>query len=118
MAEDIAMVLVILAALHGAADLIFRMAFRVLFGKCEHLYLTMLLSGDKDDAEFHIRRLAAIRRFFPSGHVKAITIDRGVDEEQKAIAQKLCNELRVDMYNEKEWWQMLTDGLQIQENTV
>lgn len=115
MAEDIAMVLVVLAALYGIADLIGRLAYRLLFGRRGKQYLLTPLVGGREDMEYRVRQLAAMRRFFPHNAIRSLVVDCGLNHEEQQLTQRLCNELRLDFCSAEE---ILHIGLQEVENTV
>ena len=118
MAEDIAMVIVIVAALYGVADLMGRLAYRILFAKGGRQYVVVPLTRGREDAEYAVRRLGATRHFFPHGTVYPLLVDWDLGEEEQQLTQRLCDELRLEVCRREELGEILLTGLQEEQNRL
>ncbi len=113
MAEELALALGMLAALYGVADIIGRLAFRLLFSKKGgQQYLLVPLSGEQRDAEYIVRRLSATHRFFPSGAVRPLLVDCGMDAQSREVTGRVCAELQLSVCPQEELPEILSSGLQ------
>ncbi len=84
--DVIAAVIGLFLAVYGAADLVARLIWRLVFtGEREML----MLSAASEDAEYRIRRFAAWIRLHPSGGYTPIVLLG----EEDAHLQRLCEEL-------------------------
>jgi len=84
--ETIGAVIGLLLALYGAADLLMRLCWRVVFAG-ETDAVTLSVAGE--DAEYRIRRLAAWMRLCPNGGFTPIVV---LTEENEPLI-RLCTEL-------------------------
>ncbi len=84
--ETIGAVIGLLLALYGAADLIMRLCWRLVFaGKAESL----IVSAAGEDAEYRIRRFAMWMRLRPAGVFTPTVLLR----EDDTALRRLCEEL-------------------------
>lgn len=84
--ETIGAVIGLLLALYGAAELIARLCWRLVFaGEAEPLILSVAAG---EDAEYRIRRLAAWMRLHPTGYTPSVALS-----EENAALRRLCEEL-------------------------
>lgn len=110
--EEVVLALGLLAAVYGIGDLIGRLAFRLLFPRHGRQYLVVPVNGQP--VEYAARRLSAIRRFLPVGNTEPLLLDDGLDEEERALARRVCEELGLAFYSRE----ALLDGLQERETVV
>lgn len=82
--ESIAAVIALLLAVYGAADLVSRLCWRLVFAG-ERSALTLTVSAD-EDAEYRIRRLAAWTRLCPNGGFTPTVV---LTEENESLI-RLC----------------------------
>ncbi len=84
--ETIGAVIGLLLALYGAADLLMRLCWRVVFAG-ETDAVTLSVAGE--NAEYRIRRFAAWVRLRPAGGFVPTVLLRKED----AVSERLCEEL-------------------------
>ncbi len=85
--EIIAATIALLLAVYGAADLVARLCWRLVFaGKRETLILTVSAG---DDAEFRIRRLATWARLCPNGGFTPTVVLTEENEPLKQLCERL-----------------------------
>lgn len=113
MGNMIAAVVGLLLALYGAADLIVRICYRVLFGR-RTARGRLLLHARGKDAEYQIRRLAVWRYLVPDGGFDWVVVLSDTD----SACQKLCDELGFATVTEKEWMGMHESSLQSETDGV
>lgn len=93
--ETVGAVIGLLLALYGAADLILRLCWRLVFaGKQEPL--TLSVTGD--DAEYRIRRFAAWLRLRPTGGFSPTVIL----PDENAVLRQVCEELGLHVCTAKD----------------
>lgn len=114
--EELVWVATMVAALYGIADLIERLAFRIIYGNGNRHYLVLFSRKGCEDTEYAVRRLAAARRFFPLGyHTTTLLLTTGKPDDSLI---GLCERLHIKPCTEKEFNEMLTDGLQGEKKQV
>ena len=99
------MMMLVMAA-YGAADLIERLAYRLVFANMAPLYCVAML-GKKGDAEFFIRKAAAERKRMPPDR-QWVIVDCGLEEEERALAKRLCEELRLNFCERSSFFEFLS----------
>lgn len=105
--ESIGAVIGLLLALYGAADLIMRLCWRLVFaGEAQRL----TLSAAGEDAEYRIRRFAMWMRLRPAGGFTPTVV---LPDENEQL-QRLCEELGVQVCTAKD----LETALQQPDNTL
>ncbi len=109
--REISLILGLLLAVYGAAELLWRLACRLLC-PCEETYLVIPLCGTRDDAEYLIRT-ARLR-----GCGRLILLDRGLTPDSAALTRTVCERLRAEFLTEKEWQEMLKTALQDEKRGV
>ncbi len=93
--ESIGAVIGLLLALYGAADLVMRLCWRLVFaGEVQPL----ILSVSGEDAEYCIRRFAMWMRLRPAGGVTPTVLLRDED----AALRRLCEELGLGVCTAKD----------------
>lgn len=111
MMREISLILGLLLAVYGAADLLWRLACRLLC-PCKEACFVISLCGARNDAEYLIRS-ARLR-----GCGRLILLDRGLTPDSAALTRAVCERLRVDFLTEKEWQEMLKTALQDEKKGV
>lgn len=88
MGEGIMLIAVLLLALYGCAELISRMAARILKPKEEFAGIRVIpVSGHRTDMEYIVRSAAAQCKCAGG---RALLLDTGMDEETRKIAERAC----------------------------
>ncbi len=109
----------LLLAVYGAADILWRIACRVLsFGKDEDAYLLVPMHGERDDAEYQARRVRILCRSGYGQNIRPILFDSGLTPQSAALTKEVCERLRVDFVDEKEWQDLLETALQEEKKGV
>ena len=93
-AETVGAVLVLLLAMYGCVQGIRWVVMRLLWPAKSPGVWVLPLSGHCEEVEYHLRRVAAGRRWnaLPGGEV--YLLDMGADEETAALARRLCGAVR------------------------
>lgn len=109
----------LLLAVYGAADILWRLACRLLsFDREDTAYLLVPLCGERSDAEYQARRMRVMCRGGYGQHIRPILLDSGLTPESAALTQEICRRLRVDFVDEKEWSKFLRTALQDEKKGV
>lgn len=113
MSETIFFAAGLLLAVYGAADILWRLVCRLLsFDKEEKAYLLVPLCGERDDAEYQARRARILCRGGYGQRIQPVLLDGGLTPHSAALTKEVCERLRVDFVDEKEWNELLQTALQ------
>lgn len=119
MTEKILLAVWLLLGLYGLAHGLVRLSYRLLFPhKAERILLLLPLHGKREDVEYVLRRLAALRWFLPSGNVGVTPLDCGLETETERLAQQSCEQLRMTLYREEALPELVHTSLQGGEKTL
>lgn len=115
MGEKILLVLVLLLALYGCTQLIRWVALHILAPHTRDKSVRILsVNGHRDDVEYLVRGAAVQRRW--SGSLlrpeRLVLLDTGMDEETRALAEKLCAECGVELLDMQALKEIFPSGLQ------
>ncbi len=116
MAQDLAIVAVLVLALYGVADLIERVVFHFLFGKGGRQYLLVPLASSQTDGEYAVRRLTAARRFLPPcDKTVPLVVQYG---EGRSELSRLCETVGAEYIGAEHLKEIIADGLQAAKKEV
>lgn len=117
--ETVFFIVGLLLAVYGAADILWRLICRLLsFDREETAYLLVPLCGERDDAEYQARRARVLSRGGYGQSIQPILLDRGLTPRSAALTREVCERLRVDFVDEKEWNELLQTALQDEKKGV
>lgn len=119
MTETIFFAVGLLLAVYGAADILWRLVCRILlFDRTEKTYLLVPLCGERDDAEYQARRARVLCRGGYGQCIQPVLLDTGLTPHSAALTKEVCQRLRVDFVDEKEWSELLETALQDEKKGV
>ena len=110
--QTVLLILGVLLAACGAAELLRRLACRVLFPR-DFGYLVIPLCGSRTDAEYLIR---AAR--FSADTVCPVLVDCGLTASAAAHTRAVCRRMDVPFLTEKEWREIPKTALQDEKRGV
>lgn len=105
MVEMLAAIVGLCLAFYGVVDLVGRLCCYILFTDCK-VRETLVLVVGKTRAEYRVRRLAMWRWLYPiSGFEVAVVTD-------DADTVRICEQVRLPSYTQKEWEKLCEIALQ------
>lgn len=107
---EVLLIVALLLAAYGMADLMERLAYRLIFSENLPIYCIMPLYSE-NDAEFFIRKAVTERKRM-SCKYEWVMVDCGLTEQEKAFTRRLCDELRVLFYERSDLEDLLSARLQ------
>lgn len=93
MPEIVAAIIFSFLAIFGAAELIFRVKERLFEPVNKHPIIVISCEGHDEEIEYSLRALVNRTEDLRGGGRLIIVVDKGMDEETKAICQKIQEEL-------------------------
>ncbi len=108
--REIPLIIGMLLAVYGAADLLWRLTCYLLL-PCRKDSFICPLCGEREDAEY-IVRAARLRGIEP------LLLDRGLSPEHSALTQEVCRRMGVTFLKEKEWQELPKMPLQDEKRGV
>ena len=119
MGETVLFAVGLLLAVYGAADILWRIACRVVsFGQGEEAYLLVPMRGERDDAEYQARRVKVLCRGGYGQNIRPILFNKGLTPQSAALTREVCARLSVEFVDEKEWDDLLETALQDEKKRV
>lgn len=111
--KTIILIIVLLLASYGMADLLSRAAYRLLF--FERKTVCVLPLFKTEDAEFLIRQAAQEQN--RSCRYEWVAVDCGLAEERESIEQ-LCRKLGITFCEKEDFFELFSVGLQDKRGVV
>lgn len=116
MLREMVIVAVMILALYGIADLIQRLAFRLLYGKGKEQFLLVPATGENDGGEYAARRLLATHRFLPPcDNTRLLLVCYGSVREG---VSRLCDLSGIKICAAKDLQEILRSSLQSTEKEL
>lgn len=118
MGENILLVAVLLLALYGCTQLIRWLVLRILVPPARDKGVRILpLSGHRDDLEYLVRAAVVQRRwagplFRPE---RLVLLDTGLDVESRRVAELLCRDAGVELWDLDDLRRQFPNGLSVPE---
>lgn len=113
---EVLLIVALLLAAYGMADLAERMAYRLIFSGSVPIYCVIPLHSE-NDAEFFVRKAATERKRLPCQY-EWLMVDCGLTEQERVLTKRLCEELRLSFCVRSDLDDLLSARLQKEEYMV